>query len=80
MWPAFGFDFVVAGVAATAVVDFSVIILFLRRRCCASWLGAAVTLSLWLFVDGAAGVGSTAAIVDFCATGADVLEPMFWIL
>ena len=72
--PAFGFDFVVDVVAATAVVDFLVIVLFLRRRHCASRLSVAVALSLWLFMDGAAGVGSIAAVVDFCATGANVLD------
>ena len=68
--PAFGVDFVVA---ATAVADFLVIVLFLWRGHCASWLGVAVALSMWLFVDGAAGVGSIAAVVDLCAR-ADVLD------
>ena len=73
--PAFGVDFVATVVAATTVVDFLVIILFLQRGRCGSWLGVAVALFLWLFVESAAGVGSIAAVADFCATRADI-----WIL
>ena len=37
-----------------------------------------MALSLWLFLDGAAGVGSIAAVVDFCAAaGADGLDLSF---
>ena len=75
---AFGVDFLAAAGAATAVLDFSFIVLFLQRGRCASWLVVAVVLFLLLFFDGAAGVGSIAAVVNFCAaTGADVLDLSF---
>ena len=78
MGAALGVDWHAATGAAPAVLNFLFIVLFLWRGHCLSWLVVAVALSLWLFLDGATGVGSIAAVVDFGAvTGAYVLDALF---